>query len=156
MDFVDWPRIEAYLPQEGTLPEAACINFQTITATIRKRVMEEFMIGAVKLFHKGEIMGDTQRELLMMIEDMDDRDGVLPLTDLKDYFKDYGQPSPRKKKIIEAHKFFIKLYNKHIIKCYDTLRGFIIMNRDALQMMETLKESPTLKQTELEIGRAHV
>ncbi len=150
VEFVDWPRIEAYLPQEGILPEAACINFQTITATMRKRVMEEFMIDAVKLFHKGEIMGETQRELLMMIEDMDDRDGVLPLTDLKDYFKDYGQPSPRRKKIIEGHKFFIKLYNKHIIKCYDTLRGFIIMNRDALQMMETFKESPTLKQTELD------
>ena len=45
---------------------------------------------------------------------------------------------------------FIKLYNKHIIKCYDTRRGFSIMNRDALQMMETLKESPTLKQTELD------
>ena len=59
-------------------------------------------------------------------------------------------PSIRLTKLIESHKFFKKMYDRHIMTCYDTLRGFIIMHRNALSMLDTLKQSPTLQTTEFE------
>ena len=150
VDDVDWEKLETYLPQPGEAPQAPCIDAQTITANMRQRVMGQFMTDAVRLFNKGEIIGSTQKELLMMVEDMDDRNGELPLTDLRKYFRSYGIPSIRLTKLIESHKFFKKMYDRHIMTCYDTLRGFIIMHRDALAMRDTLKQSPTLQTTELE------
>ncbi len=150
VDKVDWQKINEYLPQPGEAPKAPCINLQTITATMRQRVMGQFMTDAVKLFNKGEITGSTQKELLMMVENMDDRNGTLPLTDLDKYFLSYGFPSKCLSRLIKSHKIFRKMYNNHIITCYDTLRGFIIMHRNALAMLDKLKQSPTLRSTELE------
>ena len=150
VDNVDWQKLEQYLPQPGVAPEAPCINLETITATMRQRVMGQFMTDVVKLFNKGEIKGGTQKELLMMVENMDDRNGTLPLTDLKKYILSYGLPSDRTSKLIKAHSFFMKMYNNHIETCYDTLRGFIIMHRNALSMVDTLRQSPTLEATEMQ------
>ena len=44
----------------------------------------------------------------------------------------------------------MKMYNNHIETCYDTLRGFIIMHRNALTMVDTLRQSPTLEATEMQ------
>lgn len=149
MQSVDWAALEQYLPVVEEMPKDINIDPQNITAAMRHRVLQQLISDATTLFQEGEISGPTEKKLSLMIEEVADNNGLLPLTEMQNYFKTFGILSARKKGWVRQYSWFRKYYNHHIVVCYDFLRGFIIMHRNSVQMLEELKTAPTIKETEL-------
>lgn len=142
LEGVNWKKLETYLPTLEDCPITETVSSSSLTATARRRILERNLTFCQYLYQEGIISPYALRKLTTIIEEQDDYDGKCPFNHMQNNFANTSAiVKPWQQKLMIWSYHITSFFRKRVVNRYDTLRGFIIMEREAIKVADELADS---------------
>lgn len=134
-----WPAVKKYLPNKPTVSQEDIGEVELI-AEIRRRVLEQEKSSYWLQFKQGLLGAASVQKLAEGINQILDTGGLISLSDRKDLEDSWKTPGflKRMQKITWLEKLTQRLFFERLAVSYDSARGFIESQEDALKLVESM------------------
>lgn len=138
----NWEKVRKYLPLLDTDTDNITPPTKDLQADIRLRVLDKEKSFCWNIYSEGIISQNTFQKLMISLDELYDHEGRSPLSNRKSIFNFY-----EKAFIINSfnltvlHEWISLYFREKIAIAYDLGRGFIIIQKESLKMIEELRAS---------------
>jgi NhaP-type Na+/H+ or K+/H+ antiporter/CRP-like cAMP-binding protein len=135
----NWSAVKKYLPKAPTVSRSDIGDVELI-AEIRRRVLEQEKSSYWMQFKQGLLGPTSVQKLSEGINQILDSGGLIPLSDRKDLEDSWKTPGFLKKmqKVSWLEKMTQRLFFERLAVSYDSARGFVEAQEDALKLVESM------------------
>lgn len=145
LEAANWTKVRTFLP-EVEQTDIAVPPQQDLRAELRLRLLDKEQTLCHELYEEGVISPASFKRLMNSLDEQYDRDGLLKLSDRRsvfDYYeKSYGINLLSR---MTSLRNIISLYFRdRIAVAYDLGRGFIILQKNSLKLLDELASSGML------------
>ncbi len=139
MNHANWIQVKKYLPGKPEINKEEIGDIETI-AEIRRRILEQEKSSYWMQFKEGLLGPTAVQKLTEGINTILDAGGLISLSDRKDLEDSWKTPSFLKylqnKPLLE--KITQRMFFERLAVSYDSARGFVEAQEDALQLVESM------------------
>jgi len=134
-----WPQVKKYLPPKPTLSQEDIGEIESV-AEIRRRILEQEKSSYWMQFKQGLLGSTSVQKLSDGMNQILDAGGLVPLSDRKDLEDSWKTPGflKRMQKIKWLEKLTQRLFFDRLAISYDSARGFVEAQEDALKLVESM------------------
>ncbi len=154
----NWERVREYLPEEPAVSTADSIKSETAIAETRLRVLEKEKSSYWSQFNEGMLGSGAVRKLTETINEIIDKGGEIPLSEREDLESEWKTPRllAKLQSLPVAGSLARRLFTERLATGYDSARGFVIAQEEALKLLGSISISSEsdisgLTQNDLEI-----
>lgn len=136
----EWNAVREYLPEMPEEQELQDQELESKVAEARRRVLEKEKASYWTQFKEGILSGTAVRQLSDAINEIIDMGGRVPLSERKDLENLWKTPKILNKlqKVPLLGKIAERIFVDNLAVSYDTAKGFITAQYDALKLVESM------------------
>lgn len=148
----NWKKVSTYLAEPPQEPPHTPGTHAVLTE-IRLRVLDREKATCHTIYEEGIIMPMSFRRLMNSLDELYDHDGTYPLDNRQSIFKYCHRTAIlnklRKRSFLQNTMSFY--FRERIASIYDLGRGFLIIQKDDLKLLEELQTSDLLSEVQKQV-----
>lgn len=151
LEQANWTKVRNFLPEVETGEPTVALQ-QNICAELRLRLLDKEQTICHELYEEGVISQASFKRLTNSMNELYDHDGQVKLSERASIFHYYKVSYPVQvlSRIKAFHDIISLYFRNRIAMAYELGRGFIILQKNSLQLLDELDGSGVLSDTQRE------